>query len=68
MEFNAIVNRFLHKDAESRRRQLHLRIYVSLLYWAFQTVACRMLMKHLPGDSAPSNATLGLFDSCHALL
>ncbi|XP_025077039.1 serine/threonine-protein kinase ATR-like isoform X1 [Pomacea canaliculata] len=27
MEFNAIVNRFLYRDAESRRRQLHIRTY-----------------------------------------
>lgn len=30
MEFNAIVNRFLYRDAESRRRQLHIRTYVTI--------------------------------------
>jgi len=28
MEFNGIINKFLHKDPESRRRQLHIRTYV----------------------------------------
>ena len=28
MEFNGIVNKCLRKDAESRRRQLHIRTYV----------------------------------------
>ena len=29
MEFNSIVNKFLHNDPESRSRQLHIRTYVS---------------------------------------
>ncbi|CAG2218942.1 ATR [Mytilus edulis] len=27
MEFNGIINKFLHKDPDSRRRQLHIRTY-----------------------------------------
>ncbi len=30
MEFNAIVNKCLRKDPESRRRDLHIRTYVRL--------------------------------------
>ena len=31
MEFNGIINKCLRKDAESRRRQLHIRTYVSII-------------------------------------
>ncbi|KAL8622808.1 hypothetical protein ACOMHN_026929 [Nucella lapillus] len=50
MEFNVIVNRFLHKDAESRRRQLHLRTYTvtplneecGLLEWVNNTQGLKL--------------------------
>ena len=29
MEFNALVNKFLSKDPEARKRDLHIRTYVS---------------------------------------
>lgn len=29
MEFNGVVNKFLRKDPEARRRDLHIRTYVS---------------------------------------
>lgn len=31
MEFNNIVNMYLHRDPESRARRLHIRTYVSML-------------------------------------
>jgi hypothetical protein len=34
MEFNGIVNKFLRKDPESRKRYLYIRTYVSKLYLA----------------------------------
>ncbi|XP_076443272.1 serine/threonine-protein kinase ATR-like isoform X2 [Babylonia areolata] len=55
MEFNVIVNRFLYKDAESRRRQLHLRTYTvtplneecGLLEWVNNTQGFRHILTRL---------------------
>ncbi|XP_041373194.1 serine/threonine-protein kinase ATR-like [Gigantopelta aegis] len=55
MEFNGIVNRFLHKDAESRHRQLHIRTYTviplneecGLLEWVNNTHGLRHIVMKL---------------------
>nr|KAG5699557.1 hypothetical protein BaRGS_033753 [Batillaria attramentaria] len=52
MEFNVIVNRFLRKDAESRRRHLHIRTYTvtplneecGLLEWVGNTNGVRNIL------------------------
>ncbi|XP_033108232.1 serine/threonine-protein kinase ATR-like isoform X2 [Anneissia japonica] len=55
MEFNAIVNKCLHKDAESRRRQLHIRTYAvvplneecGLIEWISNTTGLRHILNKI---------------------
>ncbi|XP_033634079.1 serine/threonine-protein kinase ATR-like [Asterias rubens] len=52
MEFNGIVNKCLRKDAESRRRQLHIRTYAviplneecGLIEWILNTAGLRYIL------------------------
>lgn len=55
MEFNDIVNKFLRKDPESRRRQLHIRTYAvvplneecGLIEWVSNTSGLRYILMRL---------------------
>ncbi|KAL5004570.1 hypothetical protein ScPMuIL_018026 [Solemya velum] len=55
MEFNAIVNKFLRKDPESRKRQLHIRTYTviplneecGLIEWVNNTSGLRHILMKL---------------------
>ncbi|XP_071964795.1 serine/threonine-protein kinase ATR-like isoform X2 [Antedon mediterranea] len=55
MEFNAIVNKCLHKDADSRQRQLHIRTYAvvplneecGLIEWISNTTGFRHVLNKI---------------------
>ena len=47
MEFNGIVNKFLHKDAESRHRQLHIRTYVRVLHFYLTTQSVHFINNYI---------------------
>lgn len=40
MEFNSIINLYLHRDPEARNRGLHIRTYVSINLIKYGSISC----------------------------